>query len=236
MTQAISGYGTKLKWNGVEVAEITKFGKIGTKRAQIDVTNEDGSAAYREYIMGFFDSGTLDVEFNFIGSDPAQVAMLADHIAGTARACILTFPAAAAATIQFDGLLQEFALDPKIDGAIVGTAVIKITGALTLGVTASGNMTSLTGIEQNTGAALTFTPTFDGAKHEYNITVNTASTWVKLTPTKAAATIYVAGALVASGAQSGEVALTDGAVTNITITTKDSGKAPVSYLIHVYTP
>jgi hypothetical protein len=44
----------------------------------------------------------------------------------------------------------------------------------------------------------------------------------------------VNGAGVTSGSASAAIAITSGAITNVTITEQDSGKVAKSYLIHVY--
>jgi len=242
MTSALQAFGKVLRWNGQLVAEITKITLGGYKSTQIDVTNEDSTSGWLEKIGGNKDPGTISLEFNFIPGDTnGQIAMAADFASQVVRTATITYPPASATVLTVTGFLSDFKpIDGGLDDQLKGSATITITGAPSLAITASADLTTLTGIEENTGAALTFTPTFDGAVYEYNVAVNTASTWVKFTPTLTGATITINNGTtsqdVLSGAQSGTIALTDGAITNITLDVKETGKVAKQYKVHIYTP
>ena len=233
--------GTTLTWNEQLIAEQIKISGPGKKVDTIEMTNHDSADLHREFIAGLHDGGEISFEGNFVPGDTAGIiAMNTDMDAGTARTAIITGPTAGPFTWTVTAICTGLNFDHPDDdkGGVSGT--LKITGKPVLAVSASANLTTLTGIEENTGAALTFTPAFAGAKYTYNIAVNTASTWVKFTPTLAGATITISNGTtsqsVASGAQSGTIALTDGAVTTITLSVKETGKVGKVYTCHIYTP
>jgi hypothetical protein len=241
-TQALAAYGTTVSWDGTDVAEVLTMTPPEATVDQIDVTSFTSPDQYKEFIGGFKDGGEFSFEMNFVAADPGQVKLLADFASSTRRTVIIA-NTTIGFTLTFTGLITKCPPVFDLNSQMKLKATIKVAGASTVGVTATDDLTTLTGIEENTGAALTFTPTFDGAVYTYNLAVNTASTWVKVTPTLATATIAIhssaTGAVdqsVASAAQSGTIALTDGGVTTITLSVKTTGKAPKIYTLHVYTP
>ncbi len=93
--------------------------------------------------------------------------------------------------------------------------------------------------EETDGAALTFLPTFAIANLPYNVTVDTTSTWIKLTVTAAGHTITAKAAGISypltSTVQSGEIAIgAAGSVTDVVISVKETAKTAKFYTIHVY--
>jgi hypothetical protein len=240
MTNGISAFGTKLSWNGVNLAELTNISGPKIKIKTEEMTNHDSTGGFAEFIATIKDGGEISIEGNFVAGDTTgQIAMITDIKAGTKRQIILTAPSSLF-TWTSDVIGTDFEPTFPHAGMIGFKATLKATGEPVLAITASGNLTTLTGIEENTGAALTFTPTFDGATKEYNVAINTASTWIKLTPTKSGATVTIYNGTssqdVASGAQSGTIAVTDAAVTTITLSVKETGKVANVYTLHVYTP
>lgn len=240
-TAAGSAFGSTLSWNSTALAEVANITGPTLSIDPIDVTTHDSTSGFREYIAGLRDGGEVTVEGNFISSDASgQIALVTDAKAGTVREMIITGPTAAAFTWTANALCTRFEQTNPHDGKLGFSATFKITGVPTLAVTTSGNLTDLSGIEENEGAALVFTPAFAAAKKTYNVTINTSSTYIKVTPTLAGATIYlyidgVYSQSVASGAQSGTLAVTDAAVTKISLAVKETGKVANWYYINVYT-
>ncbi len=241
-TAAKSAFGSTLTWNTVLVAEIINITGPTLKVDTLDATNHDSTSSFREFIAGLRDGGEITIEGNFISGDTTGIiAFITDLKAGTSRTAIVTGPAAAAFTWTFTALGSAFSTTYPVDGKLGFSATIKISGSPTLEVTVSRNLTDLTGIEQTGAAALTFTPAFAAAKKAYNVTVNTATTWIKLTPTLAGATITIttsydsSSQTVASGAQSGTIAVTDAAITIVTLDVKETGKVANKYTLYVYT-
>ena len=240
VTSAVAGFGTLIQWNTVNLAEISAISGPSMKVDTIDVTHYASPDKFREYVVGLIDGGEVTIEGNFITGDTlGQVAFTTDFYALTKREVIITGPTAAAFTLTFDALITAFEPDYAMDGRLGFTATLKVSSKPVLAITASGDLTTLTGIEENAGAALTFLPAFAAAKKTYNVSVNTASTWVKFTPTLAGATITIYDGTttqsVASGAQSGTCTL--GAALSITtmlLTVKETGKVGNTYTVHVY--
>ncbi len=244
MGYGVFAFGTTLTWNTVVVAEITDLTGPSLKIAPLDVTTHGSTGAWREKVAGLKDGGQITITGNFYpGDTPGQKAFVDDMIAGTPRTAIITPPTTAPCTFTFTAFSVAFDPRAPVAGALTFTATLEITGVPVFAVTASANLTTLTGIEETGAAALTFTPTFTGAKKLYNITVNTATTWIKLTPTLTGAitTIttsydnYATSQTVASGAQSGTIAVTDAAVTTVLASVKETGKVANVYKLEVYT-
>ena len=242
-TTAISAHGVTLTRNGNTIAEITRVGKIKKTLDVFPATNSGSANSYKEVIAGLKEMAPLEIEGNFIAGDTTgQIGLDTDLEARTLQTFILTFPTAITATCTFTAYVTEFSMgDFPQDGKGLGfTATLTPSGKPTVAITASGNLTALTGIEETGAAALTFTPAFAAATKTYNVAVNTASTWVKFTPTLAGATITINNGTssqdVASGAQSGTIAVTDAAITTITLSVKETGKVATVYTVHVYTP
>ncbi len=241
-TSAIAAFGAVLKRNGNTIAELYNIGGLQVSRDMIEATSHASSDTYKEFIPGLKDGGEVPIEGNFIPSDTnGQIGLLTDYEAGTLQSFVITGPTAGAFTWTFSAYVTKFKTgDLTPDGKTTFTATLRVSGKPTLAVTISDDLTNLTGVEENGGAALTFTPTFDGSVYVYNITINTASTYIKLTPTLSGATITIrtatASQTVASGAESGTIAVTDGEITDVYLDVKETGKVAKTYTLHVYTP
>lgn len=240
-TSALSAFGATVSWNAQTIVELTAVGLPQQTATKIDVTSNDSPNKFREFIAGIRDGGVVSLEGIFIPGDTnGQIAMHTDFQAGTKRTVVITFAAAFAATWTFDAIITAFSQSQDMDGTAMVKFDMQITGKPVLAVTASANLTTLTGIEENAGAALTFAPVFAGGTYAYMITVNAASTWIKLTPTLAGATFTITqdsdsnSQTVASGAQSGTIALTNAVVTVVTLSVKETGKVAKLYKLYVY--
>jgi hypothetical protein len=131
------------------------------------------------------------------------------------------------------GFEGSFPFDDKI--GVKGS--VKVVGKPTLLLTQSAGMSGLTGIQQQGGAALTIAPAIAVGTYVYTCAVNTASTWIKLTPVAGSHTIYIQGTAVGTGNQSGEIALgAAGTVTEVNIVAFETNKAPRLYIVRVTRP
>lgn len=242
-TQAVIGYGTTFTWNGQVVAQLTSIGIPGVTLDMDDGTTFDSPDAFKEKIAKMLEAGTLKLGMHlYPGDTNGQMAMITDLYARTKREFIITLPAALAWSLTCDGFCSKFS-PPDItpEGKIILDMEVTPTGKPTIASTASGGLTGLTGIEENAGAALDFIPNFLAGTVEYNVAVNTASTYIKLTPTAASHTITIDNGTseqtVTSGAQSGEIDLgAANSVTTITITAQETGKVAQKTVIHVARP
>ncbi len=243
MTNAAFAFGSTLQWNSQAVAELTNVGTPTEKADTIDVTSHGSADGFREFLAGLRDGGEIAIEGNFYPGDTnGQIALHTDFQAGTSRAAIVTFPTAMACTWTATCIATAFQAGPApVDGKVPFTATLKITGKPVLAVTASANITALSGIEQQAGAALTFVPAFAAGTYAYNVAVNTASTWVKLTITQATAVITTTCLGITSTqvttVQSGAIAIgAADSLTDLTITVKDANKMPKTYTLHISRP
>jgi len=240
-TSAKIGYGTTLSWNGNTVAEVTNLSGPNMKKPAVNVG--DYSQAWDEFIAGKGDGGELKLELNFYpGDTDGQYAMYTDFKAGTARAVVLTGPTAAAFSFSFTGLITDIEPSYPQGDAMKAAVTIKVSGEPTMNLTTSTGISALTGIEENTGAALVFVPAFDIATFAYNVAVNTASDWVKLTVTAESHTIKVSidggeESTLTTTVQSSELALgVADTQTVIRLRVYESGKIALNYYLYVGRP
>jgi predicted secreted protein len=208
----------------------------------IDGTSFDSADTHKEKIAGMLEAGSFRISGHLYSGDTnGQIAMIADQLSRTSRTFLITWPSAMAMTATGTGYISNFQPgDVTPDGKVEFEMEITPTGKVTIGATASGGLTGLTGIEENAGGALDFVPNFSNTLYEYNVLVNTASTYVKFTPTAASHTITITNSFdgsvttVPTGNQSGELDL--GAANSLTIFTIkcwESGKAIKQYVVNV---
>ncbi len=241
-TSAEKAFGTQITRNGTVIAELASIGPAGKTLETQDVTTHQSANGYREFIGTLKDGGEIALAGNFIKGDTnGQVGLETDLENRTVQSFVITF-AGTAATWTFSALVTKFQIeDMTPDGKQGFTATLRVTGKPVLAITASGGLTGLTGIEENAGGAITFVPAFLAGTTTYAVSVNTASTWIKLTPTAAAHTITISNGTssqtVTSGAQSGEIDLgAADSVTTVTITATESGKVAQVTTIYVTRP
>lgn len=132
-TQAISGYNTRIKMNGVEVAEVSTVAGPGLTRETIDASHMQSPEQWREFIKGMKDAGELSFDVNMIPGNASQFAILSDFYDDTSTAqWELIFPNAASTTWSFRGILTTFEPTNAIDEKLSASITIKLTGKPTL--------------------------------------------------------------------------------------------------------
>lgn len=238
MTSAILAKKTFLIWNYDKIAEVTSIGGPSMAVDMLDATSHDSPNTFREFKAGVVKAGEITIEGHFIAGDTlGQIAFKTDAQARTSRSCFLVMPVSTTAAWSFTAMVNSLDYTYPYDEKLSFTATITITGKPTLLTTHSTGISNMVGIEENAGAALSISPAIAAGTYDYTCTVNTASTWVKLTVTAASHTIYIQGTSVASGAQSGEIALgaadTD---TKILIIAYETSKTPRLYTLTVTRP
>jgi hypothetical protein len=206
-----------------------------------NVLPHDATSRISKVVATVGDGGEIGITGDLYLTDTAgQLATIADVKAGTEREAIITGPPDTPFTWTMRAVITNFTPEFNKEGVLGYSATLKVSGEPVFAYTHSANLTSLVGIEEENSSALTFTPTFAGAVYEYNVTINAASKWIKLTPTLLGATITISNGTtsqdVLSGAQSGTIAVTDGAITTVTLAVKEAGKVAKKYTLHVYTP
>jgi hypothetical protein len=239
--EAKSAFGVSLTWGGNAIAGIETITYSGITMSFATVLPHDAVSKFAGVVATVGDGGEIGITGDLYLTDTdGQIAAIADAKAGTKREAIITGPTDAPFTWTMDAIFTNFTPEFNKEGVLGYSATLKASGEPILAITSSANLTSLTGIEENESAALTFTPTFAAGTYEYNVAINTASTWIKLTPTLLGATITISNGTtsqdVLSGAESGTIAVTDGGITNVTLAVKETGKVAKTYTLHVYTP
>jgi len=238
MSSGVSGFGTVLIWNYQKVLELSSIGGVSQTAGTIDVTSHDSSDGFKEYIAGLRDGGEVAIEGNFISTDAnGQIAFHTDIQAGTKRYAYIVFPMALGGSQEFYAIATGFSLAQPIDDKLGVSGSLKLSGKPPMYITQSGGMSGLTGIESKDTGALSITPTIAAGTYAYACTVDTTSTWVKLTITAASHTIYADGTAQTSTVQGGEIALgAADSTTDVLIVAYESSKSPRLYTLTVTRP
>jgi hypothetical protein len=240
-TAAKAAKGCVLTWNGTTVAEVLDISGLEITTDFKDVTSHDSPNNFKEKIPTLLEASAFTAKCNFVEGDAGRQAMIADQLSKTSRSAVITPPSGSAWSWTCTAYIQKMTIGGlSKDGEQLWDVTIMPTGKPTLAETASAGLSGLTGIQENAGAALDFIPNFAIGTFVYTVAVNTASTFVKFTPTGASHTITITNdfdssvSTVVTGNQSGELDL--GAaetVTKFTIKAQESGKTVKTYTVYV---
>ena len=136
-SNAFAGVGTQFKRESstssgvfVALAEIMTIDGVSMSRDDIDVTNLDSTGGYREYIPGFRDGGTVDLDMNF--TFDAYQTVLADFESSTVQTYQIALSDASGTTLTFDGYFNALSASVAADTQVMAKATVKVTGAVTL--------------------------------------------------------------------------------------------------------
>ena len=233
MSNAIAAKGATLARDGHTIAEITKIGGIEINLETLDVTTLTSPDSFKEFIGTWFDTSEVPIEGNFIAGDTdGQIALMADQLAMTVQAFVLTLPTAITATWSFNALVTKFKVgDYAVGGKIDFSASLKISGKPYLAIGASTGLTTpFIAISQSA----VMVPAAANAVYDYVATVLTGVSSVTITPTASAGVITVNGSVVASGIPSAAIALgAAGSITTVTIVITETGKVAKTYTVRI---
>jgi hypothetical protein len=236
---AQSGFGVQVLWNGVLVGEVT--GDITLpdySTEEMDSTSHDNLKGIKSKILTSVIQGDGSFKINYYGNT-VQKALRTDFIARTKRQMQIVMPmdfAGGGYSYKFNAQIKS--LKPVIPQAglvnwsITFTPISEVVEVTTW---AAGLTTPWFTVADDDSNALTPTETPATATYDYNVECYSDNTYVKVTPTAAAGTIYVNGTVVVSGAASGEIT----APTNISdvvmviIGVMELNKTPRIYKIRV---
>lgn len=237
-SSGIAGFSTILVWNYLRILEMASVSGPSQTRDVIDVTSHDSPDKFREFLAGPAAGGDVSIEGNLIVEDElGQMAFYTDLQGGTKRTAWIVMPMAVGASLLFDAIPISFSPSAPHEDKISVSAALRITGKPTLYVAQSAGISALTGIEETGAAALVITPSPAAGVYAYACTVNTASTWVKLTVTAATHTIKVQGVTQTSGVQGDEITLNAaGEETEVFIFVYEAAKSPRLYVLTVTRP
>lgn len=238
MVSAVLARGTVLVWNYRKLLEMVNITGVSQSLDIMDVSNHDSSSQFREFLPGLLNGGEVSIDGNFIpGDDAGQIALHADMQSKTIRIAFIVMPMAVGDALSFTALASGFGTSFPHDGKAGVSGTLRINGKPVFLTAQSTGISDITGIEETGGAALSIEPSVSAGTYEYACTVDAVSTWVKLTVTAAGHTIYIQGTSVASGIQSGEIALgAAGTTTDIFIMVYEVAKAPRLYTLAVIRP
>jgi predicted secreted protein len=136
-SQAISGVGTKFKRSDgtssptfVDIAEVNSITGPSMTRETIDVTSLDSTGGYREFIAGFRDGGTVELNMNF--TRDGYIVMKNDFESDVLQDYQIALPDTGGTTFDFKGLVTDLPLDIPTDDKITVTVTIKVSGPVTV--------------------------------------------------------------------------------------------------------
>ena len=198
-TQAVCAKGTRLLIDNVVVAEIYGIGEIDLTRDQLDATNSDSLGCSRESIPGL-KTGNFSITGNFISGDDGQGDVEDAYTNGTKNSYEIAFPNSENTSYEFDANSSDFSIATPHDGILTFDAAFQVTGPGVFNDEGSAGLTTpYFAISGDISGVLTPNVAASGSVYEYVVTPGLTDSYVTITPTAAAGSIYVNGNLVASG-------------------------------------
>lgn len=128
--------GTTVKIKGsaanqdITIGKLTSIGAIGPETEEIDVTTLDSAGAYRSFIPGYKDGGSVTFEGYLDSEDSGQNELITLFESGIVKDYVVTFPSGAKA--EFSGFVKSYKLgETEVDGVPAFSAEIRVSGAVT---------------------------------------------------------------------------------------------------------
>jgi predicted secreted protein len=224
--------GTTIQIGANVIAELTSIAGLDISQETIDSTNLSSTGGYREFIAGFKDGGEVSLSGNFNGSDTnGQMALYTALTSSTVDSYTINYPAGGSWT--FSGVVTGFSTGAELEDLVTFEATIKVSGAPSLGITASGGLTALS----LTGAGGALSPAFAAGNREYTFG-GVSATSVTVTATAAAHTLklYIDGVYsqdLVTAVASAAITLTLNVGKKLTIIAYEANKAQKVYDIIV---
>lgn len=224
--------GTTIQIGANVIAELTSIAGLDISQETIDTTNLSSAGGYREFIAGFKDGGEVSLSGNFNGADTnGQMALYTALTSSTVDSYTINYPAGGSWT--FSGVVTGFSTGAELEDLVTFEATIKVSGAPSLGITASGGLTALS----LTGAGGALSPAFAVGNRSYTFG-GVSATSVTVTATAASHTLklYIDGVYsqdLTSGSASAAISLTLNVGKKLTIIAYEVNKAQKVYDITV---
>jgi len=139
-------------------------------------------------------------------------------------------------SFTWSGQISKCALTED-DGVAYLDMEVTVNGRITpITSWATGLTSTFFTVVDNDSNALTPSPAAAAAVYEYDLESYSDTTYIKITPTATAGTIYVNGVVVATTVQSGEITVNvgTGAITYVPIVVTELNKTPKIYWIRVH--
>ncbi len=126
---AILCQGTTMTFDSNAVGGLMSITGIGSGSAtEIDITTFASTA--KEFTQGLRDFGSVSIELRRNQDDVGQAAMFTAMASQLTKTIVITLPTSTANVATFSGFVQSISTDMQADGAVTGTAVIRITGVV----------------------------------------------------------------------------------------------------------
>ena len=133
-SNAFAGVGTLFRrWSGSDwanIAEVNSISGPSMSRDTIDVTSLDSTGGYREFIAGFRDPGTVQLNMNFTRT--TFDLMKTDFESDTAQNYEIFLSDTEGTSLEFVGLVTELPVEITTDDKVTSSVTIKITGQVTV--------------------------------------------------------------------------------------------------------
>lgn len=122
--------------NWTSVANARSINRSGAQADEIDFTHLASTGAYREFRQGFKDGGSINIEYHFDATAATHVGtngFLGLFTSGEVFTWRINFsPAWTKALVGTGYVSNPGDIDVNVDGPIQGTAVVRITGDVSL--------------------------------------------------------------------------------------------------------
>ncbi len=125
--------GTKFNWGGTDIPEIDSFTGPNITHEALDVTDLDSTG--QDYLpAGVYDMGEVGLELNYDPDNAVHTQVVADTIAGTERAVIVTWlnGTSATNTWTFQALPTGFTPAGAQSDKLTSSLTLKGTGVVTV--------------------------------------------------------------------------------------------------------
>lgn len=140
MSQATSGVGAQFQVGDgnspevfTKVAEVTSISGPELTAEPIDVTSLDSTGGYKEFIPGFLDSGSVQLEVNFIATNQPQTDLRTrvSTVGQAAQNYRIILPDTGATQIDFAAIVESFSITAESGSQITASISLKISGPTT---------------------------------------------------------------------------------------------------------
>ncbi len=142
MSNATSSFGTLLKLgNGgtsetfATIAEVHDIKGPNLKLNTAEVTSHSSTSGWKEHIGTLLEAGEITFDVAWLPADATQsysAGLVKDMVGRTKRNFQIVFPAASPLTWSFTALVTGFVPGANVDGALMASVTLLITGAPTL--------------------------------------------------------------------------------------------------------
>ena len=113
------------------IGRLRSISEIRADSEAIDVTTLDAANGCRQYVQGLKDMGEVTLEGFYESGEAGQAALRSLYASGDVVPFTVTFPDQS--TVTFSAFVKSHALGAaSVDGAVGFTAVLRLTGGVTL--------------------------------------------------------------------------------------------------------